>query len=189
MTAPVPPAHLSFIDGIFFLRPVCGSSLKTMIFASWPPSSMTECTSGWSVSTASDTAVTSCTNFAPMSGARRAASGTGDEDAAVGARRATGRPRAGAETRGSSRPASFRGAGSRTRRSRPCAPLDGHRLDRGGSDIDADEELLRHVRAHARTGLRRPRAAAEAVRRRMRSSTCSTKFAAVPVTPFRRGTW
>ena len=66
MTAPVPPAHLSFIDGIFFLRPVSSSSLKTMIFASWPPSSMTEYTSGCSFSTASDTAVTSCTNLAPI---------------------------------------------------------------------------------------------------------------------------
>ena len=47
MTAPVPPAHLSFIDGIFFLRPVSGSVLKTMILASCPPSSITElCTSG-----------------------------------------------------------------------------------------------------------------------------------------------
>jgi hypothetical protein len=60
---------LSFIDGIFFLRPVSGSSLKTMILASWPPSSMTELTSGCIFSTASETAVTSCTNFAPISGA------------------------------------------------------------------------------------------------------------------------
>ena len=66
MTAPVPPAHLSFIEGIFFLRPVSSSSLKTMIFASCPPSSITEYTSGWSFSTASETAVTSCTNFAPI---------------------------------------------------------------------------------------------------------------------------
>ncbi len=42
MTAPVPPAHLSFIDGIFFFLPVSGSSLKMMILASWPPSSMTD---------------------------------------------------------------------------------------------------------------------------------------------------
>ena len=28
MTAPVPPAHLSFIDGIFFFRPVSGSVLE-----------------------------------------------------------------------------------------------------------------------------------------------------------------
>ena len=42
MTAPVPPAHLSFIDGIFFLRPVSGSFLKMMILASCPPSSITE---------------------------------------------------------------------------------------------------------------------------------------------------
>ena len=36
-----------------------------MILASWPPSSITELTSGWSFSTASETALTSCTNFAP----------------------------------------------------------------------------------------------------------------------------
>ena len=66
MTAPVPPAHLSFIEGIFFLRPVSGSGLNTMIFASWPPSSITELTSGCCFSTASETALTSWTNFAPM---------------------------------------------------------------------------------------------------------------------------
>jgi len=69
MTAPVPPAHLSFIDGIFFLRPLCWSSLKTMILASCPPSSTTELTSGWSFSTARETAVTSWTNLAPTRGA------------------------------------------------------------------------------------------------------------------------
>ena len=47
MTAPVPPAHLSFIDGIFFLRPVSGSFLKMMILASCPPSSITEPHSGY----------------------------------------------------------------------------------------------------------------------------------------------
>jgi hypothetical protein len=36
-----------------------------MIFASWPPSSITELTSGCSFSTASETALTSCTNLAP----------------------------------------------------------------------------------------------------------------------------
>jgi hypothetical protein len=46
MTAPVPPAHLSFIDGIFFFLPVSSSVLKMMIFASWPPSSMTEPAAG-----------------------------------------------------------------------------------------------------------------------------------------------
>jgi len=66
MTAPVPPAHLSFMEGSFFFRSLPGTSLKTMIFASWPPSSMTEFVSGWSFSTASETAVTSCTNFAPI---------------------------------------------------------------------------------------------------------------------------
>jgi hypothetical protein len=59
ITAPVPPAHLSFIDGIFFLRPVSGSSLKTMIFASWPPSSITEPAFGCIFSTAKQTAFTS----------------------------------------------------------------------------------------------------------------------------------
>src|SRR5262245_45506018 len=61
----VAPAHLSFIEGIFFFLPVSGSSLKMMIFASWPPSSTTEPASGYSFSTASETALTSCTNFAP----------------------------------------------------------------------------------------------------------------------------
>ena len=65
ITAPVPPAHLSFIDGIFFLRPVSGSVLKMMILASCPPSSITDPHSGYSFSTASETAFTSCTNFAP----------------------------------------------------------------------------------------------------------------------------
>ena len=65
MTAPVPPAHLSFIDGIFFLRPVSGSVLKMMILASCPPSSITLPHSGYSFSTASDTALTSCTNLPP----------------------------------------------------------------------------------------------------------------------------
>ena len=46
ITAPVPPAHLSFIDGILVFLPVSGSSLKMMIFASWPPSSTTEPASG-----------------------------------------------------------------------------------------------------------------------------------------------
>jgi hypothetical protein len=40
-----------------------------MILASWPPSSITEPTSGWSFSTAIVTAFTSCTNFAPRCGA------------------------------------------------------------------------------------------------------------------------
>ena len=83
MTAPVPPAHLSFIEGIFFLRPVSSSSLKTMIFASCPPSSMTEYTSGCSFSTASETAVTSCTNFAPIWSAIAAAARAGHEHARV----------------------------------------------------------------------------------------------------------
>ena len=59
---------MSFIEGIFFLRPVSGSSLKTMIFASWPPSSITDPAAGWTFSTARHTAFTSCTNFAPMRG-------------------------------------------------------------------------------------------------------------------------
>ena len=66
ITAPVPPAHLSFIDGLFFLRPVASSVVKTMIFASWPPSSTTLCTSGCSRSTARLTAFTSCTKRAPI---------------------------------------------------------------------------------------------------------------------------
>jgi hypothetical protein len=84
MTAPVPPAHLSFIDGIFFFRPLCGSSLKTMILASCPPSSMTEFTSGCSFSTASETAVTSCTNFAPIRRDAAAARARDEHAAAAG---------------------------------------------------------------------------------------------------------
>ena len=47
-----------------------------------------------------------------------------------------------------------------------------HRLHRGRTDVDADEQ----VRAHA------------ARRRDIRLLTCRTKFAAVPVTPFVCGT-
>ena len=36
ITAPVPPAHLSFIDGILVFLPVSGSSLKMMIFVLAP---------------------------------------------------------------------------------------------------------------------------------------------------------
>ena len=70
MTAPVPPAHLSFMLGNFLFRPVDGSGIQMMILASWPPSSMTLPASGWSVSTARETAFTSWTNRAPMKGAR-----------------------------------------------------------------------------------------------------------------------
>ena len=41
MVAPVPDAHLSFIDAIAVLSPVFSSSLNMMILASCPPSSMT----------------------------------------------------------------------------------------------------------------------------------------------------
>src|SRR5207247_4056390 len=34
ITAPVPPAHLSFIDWLFFLRPLSVSDLTTVIFSS-----------------------------------------------------------------------------------------------------------------------------------------------------------
>ena len=60
MTAPVPPAHLSFIDTVLRDRPSLSSS-KMMILASWPPSSMMVRTSGWRRSTASATAATSWT--------------------------------------------------------------------------------------------------------------------------------
>jgi hypothetical protein len=65
MVAPVPDAHLSFIDGAAVLSPVLASLLKMMIFASCPPSSITLPTSGWRFSTARVTALTSCTNLAP----------------------------------------------------------------------------------------------------------------------------
>ena len=69
MVAPVPEAHLSFIEAMEVL-PVSSpassrASLKMMILASWPPSSITEPTSGCSCSTARVTAFTSCTNFEP----------------------------------------------------------------------------------------------------------------------------
>jgi len=65
IVAPVPEAHLSFIEAMAVLSPVFWFSLKTMILASWPPSSTTEPASGCNVSTAKVTEFTSCTNFAP----------------------------------------------------------------------------------------------------------------------------
>ena len=41
MVAPVPDAHLSFIEVMAVLSPVSSFSLKMMILASWPPSSIT----------------------------------------------------------------------------------------------------------------------------------------------------
>ena len=69
IVAPVPDAHLSFIEAMAVLPPVSSFFLKMMIFASWPPSSMTEPTSGCRFSTASVTALTSWTNFAPIGAA------------------------------------------------------------------------------------------------------------------------
>ncbi len=69
MVAPVPDAHLSFIEVWAVLSPVSSFFLNMMILASWPPSSITLPTSGWSFSTAIVTALTSCTNFAPSCGA------------------------------------------------------------------------------------------------------------------------
>ncbi len=69
IVAPVPDAHLSFIDVCAVLSPVSWFFLNMMILASWPPSSITLPTSGWSFSTAIVTAFTSCTNFAPRCGA------------------------------------------------------------------------------------------------------------------------
>ena len=68
MVAPVPEAHLSFIEVMAVLPPVSSFFLKMMILASCPPSSQTEPTSGCSVSTARVTAFTSWTNFDPMCG-------------------------------------------------------------------------------------------------------------------------
>ena len=65
MVAPVPLAHLSFIEAMAVFSPR-SLFLKMMIFASWPPSSMTLPTSGCRCSTASDTALTSCTNLPPV---------------------------------------------------------------------------------------------------------------------------
>ena len=69
IVAPVPEAHLSFIEQLAALSPVFSLGLKMIIFASCPPSSTTEPTSGWSSSTAMVTALTSCTNLAPICGA------------------------------------------------------------------------------------------------------------------------
>ena len=41
MVAPVPDAHLSFIEAMAVLSPVSSFFLKMMIFASCPPSSIT----------------------------------------------------------------------------------------------------------------------------------------------------
>ena len=58
IVAPVPEAHLSFIEARAVLLP-SASSLNMMILASWPPSSITLSTSGWRCSTAIVTAFTS----------------------------------------------------------------------------------------------------------------------------------
>jgi hypothetical protein len=73
IVAPVPEAHLSFMDAMLVL-PVSSpassrASLKMMILASWPPSSMTLPTSGCSRSTARVTEFTSWTNFEPSGAA------------------------------------------------------------------------------------------------------------------------
>ncbi len=46
IVAPVPDAHLSFMDAVAVLLLVLLSSLNMMILASWPPSSITLRTSG-----------------------------------------------------------------------------------------------------------------------------------------------
>jgi hypothetical protein len=66
IVAPVPEAHLSFMDAVAVLLPVFRSSLNMMIFASCPPSSTTLSTSGCRCSTARVTAFTSCTNLPPV---------------------------------------------------------------------------------------------------------------------------
>ncbi len=66
MVAPVPDAHLSFMDAVAVFPPPFSSFLNMMIFASCPPSSMTEPTSGCRCSTDSVTAFTSWTNFPPV---------------------------------------------------------------------------------------------------------------------------
>jgi hypothetical protein len=79
IVAPVPDAHLSFMEvtAVFSGRPSSPfDSRKMMIFASCPPSSITLPTSGWRRSTASVTALTSCTNRAPSGLAERAPSPT-----------------------------------------------------------------------------------------------------------------
>ena len=68
IVAPVPEAHLSFID-VDAVFPAFPLSLKMMIFASCPPSSITLPTSGCSVSTARVTALTSWTKRAPSGAA------------------------------------------------------------------------------------------------------------------------
>ncbi len=69
IVAPVPDAHLSFIEVMACFSPVSSLTLKMMILASCPPSSTTLPTSGWRDSTAIVTALTSCTKRAPICGA------------------------------------------------------------------------------------------------------------------------
>ncbi len=68
MVAPVPEAHLSFMEGTAVRSPF-SSRGKRMIFASCPPSSTALPASGCSRSTARLTALTSCTNLAPKGAA------------------------------------------------------------------------------------------------------------------------
>ena len=104
------------------LSPVSSFSLKMMILASWPPSSITLPTSGCRFSTASVTALTSCTNFAPSVRRERRRAGAGDEraDPVLGERPGTPR-RSRAAARAPSRAAWSGGAGSRSRGSPSCA--------------------------------------------------------------------
>ena len=115
MTAPVPPAHLSFIEGIFFLRPVLGSSLKMMILASWPPSSITEPHLGIELFDRQRHGVHFLHELGADQRSHAAAAAAGDENAACGRRRCRLPLPCASGIRGPSRAAWCRGAGSPAR--------------------------------------------------------------------------
>ena len=143
MVAPVPDAHLSFMEVPAVFWPVFLSSLNMMILASWPPSSITLSTSGCLCSTASVTAFTSCTNLAPVG----ATSGPEPEPVRnmrkhlrIVIRESRSRMRVAAAP-APSPAASCGAAGNRARGS--CATrLDHHRLDGGRPDVHTDYEIL-----------------------------------------------
>ncbi len=170
MTAPVPPAHLSFIEGIFFLRPVSGSFLKMMILASCPPSSITEPHSGYIRSTASDTALTSWTNLAP----RYLAMPLPPEPVMNIRDRAASKPSISVSKRLQELQHLLRLLGIVPLVILPenlvGSRIDHHGFYRGGTDIHADKEIF----LHGYLSLARVPSAF------MRSAMCSTKFAAPP---------
>ena len=66
MTAPVPPAHLSFIDGIFFLRPVSSSIFEDDDLGVLAAELDDRVHFGMQLLHRERDALTSCTNLAPI---------------------------------------------------------------------------------------------------------------------------